>query len=97
MKICAKPGCGLEALWQIGISFAPRWTDQVEPIEALTDLCVCGMCADDVKLSDLGDLGERMAAQLTGGHPYALNIELMLDDISDGKWTDPIQNKRVPI
>lgn len=98
VKICARPGCGLEALWQIGLSFVPRWTDQVEPIEALTDLCVCGMCAEDVKVSDLNGLDERMATMLTGGHPYALRAEIKLDDISDGKWTDPSQpGKRVPV
>lgn len=99
---CKRKGCELTALWQVGLNFCPRWAPDAEPIKAWTGLLVCGMCAEQVKVEDFGDLAPNFIRSLgrayAGGEPDAFRAEIRLDDISDGRWTSPDRpGKRVSL
>lgn len=95
MRLCDRKGCGLTALWQVGMRFTPRWPTPLPPIDAWTGMCVCGLHSDEVKLQDFGSAAQDMVATLShnyaGGVPDSFRAEIRLDDISDGKWFDPRQ------
>lgn len=95
---CSKHSCHLTALWQIGLSFQPRWDTTLSPKEAWTSLVVCGMCVDDVTLDTMGEYPVAIATALTGGEPDSVWVTLTREDISDGLWRDPkAMGHRVPM
>lgn len=102
MKTCArcefKPA--LTALWQVGFTFRHRFVDY-PPMFVCSSVVVCGMCADLVNITDFGEQPERLAQYMTGRVDAMtfVDVELRMDDISDGLWRDPQLggSTRVPV
>jgi len=90
IRECSNPTCHLEALWQIGFKFSPRWIDDSNSaLYGWTSFLVCGMCKDGVALDQFGDRPQALADHIMNGHGDALRIELTFIDISEGKWINP--------
>jgi len=100
MKTCSRCPFGMTALWQVGFNIAPSGYQGI--FRVWSSMLVCGICAEDVKLSDFDEDVDRILSELTYGHEDArhlFSIELQLDDISDGMWHDPrlMTPDRVPV
>lgn len=91
---CNRDDCTLTALWQVGINLVPRWSPAPPPPSIYTGLLVCGLCQENVKVDDWGDVINELAVALTHGHPDAIRPELVLYDISDGTWLNPDSGQR---
>jgi hypothetical protein len=85
---CGKKGCELTPLWQCGIDVTPRWALTAKPIKCILSLVLCGLCKDEVKLSDFNGFTELLQERIDVD-VSDLTLTLVFYDISDGYWIDP--------